>query len=93
MIPGDAAGTPCSLRRTELRRGLRGRLRRLVDSSKTHHSKAGAQGEQAALAAIELLEGQRVGKRDCQLSLELIVRESCGAKLLNPSLNERQAIG
>jgi LacI family transcriptional regulator len=43
-------------------------------------TQAGAQGEQAALAAIELLEGQRVGKRNCHLSLELIVRESCGAR-------------
>jgi DNA-binding LacI/PurR family transcriptional regulator len=45
-------------------------------------TEAGAQGEQAAHAAIELLEGQRVGKRQCHLSLELIVRESCGAKKL-----------
>ena len=37
-----------------------------------------AQGEQAALAAIELLRGQSVGKRNCNLSLEFIVRESCG---------------
>ena len=55
-------------------------------------TQAGVQGEKAALAAIELLEGHRVGNRDCNLSLELIVRESCGAKGLNPSLAERQAI-
>src|SRR5260370_29792542 len=55
-------------------------------------TQAGAQGEQAALAAIELLEGQRVGKRQCRLSLELIVRESCGARKLNPSVNEHQAV-
>jgi DNA-binding LacI/PurR family transcriptional regulator len=36
------------------------------------------QGEQAALAAIELLEGRSVGIRNCILSLKLIVRESCG---------------
>ena len=37
------------------------------------------QGEQAALAAFELLEGRRVGTRKCNLSLRLIIRESCGA--------------
>src|ERR1700739_3924845 len=36
------------------------------------------QGEQAALAAFELLEGRRVGTRKCNLSLKLIIRESCG---------------
>jgi DNA-binding LacI/PurR family transcriptional regulator len=36
------------------------------------------QGEQAALAALDLLEGKRVGHRDCDLSLELIIRDSCG---------------
>jgi DNA-binding LacI/PurR family transcriptional regulator len=43
------------------------------------------QGEQAALAAFELLEGRRVGARRCKLSLNLIVRESCGATLKVPS--------
>jgi len=38
------------------------------------------QGEQAALAAFELLEGRRVGTRRCKLALNLIIRESCGAK-------------
>ncbi len=38
------------------------------------------QGEQAALAAIELLEGHRVGIRNCALTQKIIVRESCGAK-------------
>jgi DNA-binding LacI/PurR family transcriptional regulator len=37
------------------------------------------QGEQAALAAFELLEGRRVGTRRCKLALKLIIRESCGA--------------
>ena len=37
------------------------------------------QGEQAALAAFELLEGRRVGSRKCNLSLKLVIRESCGA--------------
>jgi len=46
-------------------------------------TQAGVQGEQAALAAIELLEGHPVGKRHCRLSLELIVRESCGASGLS----------
>ena len=32
-----------------------------------------AQGERAALAAIDLLKGQPVGKRNCELSLELVV--------------------
>ena len=36
-------------------------------------------GEQAALAALELLEGHPVGTRTCKLSLRLVVRESCGA--------------
>lgn len=38
------------------------------------------QGEQAALAALDLLEGRRVGARKCKLDLELVIRESCGAK-------------
>jgi LacI family transcriptional regulator len=38
------------------------------------------QGEQAALAAIELLEGRRVGVRKYNLPLDLIIRCSCGAK-------------
>ncbi|MBV8142905.1 MAG: LacI family DNA-binding transcriptional regulator [Verrucomicrobia bacterium] len=42
-------------------------------------TQAVAQGEQAALAAIELLKGQAIGKRRCKLSLEFIVRESSGA--------------
>jgi DNA-binding LacI/PurR family transcriptional regulator len=37
------------------------------------------QGEQAAIAAIELLEGLPVGIRNCSLSQKIIVRESCGA--------------
>ncbi len=45
-------------------------------------TQAAVQGEQAALAAIDLLNGQRIGRRDCNLSLELIVRDSCGARLL-----------
>jgi DNA-binding LacI/PurR family transcriptional regulator len=40
------------------------------------------QGEQAALAAIDLLEGKLVGRRNCTLSLNLIIRDSCGAKRL-----------
>jgi len=38
------------------------------------------QGEQAALAALELLEGRLVGTRRYRLALKLIIRESCGAK-------------
>jgi LacI family transcriptional regulator len=37
------------------------------------------QGEQAAIAAIELLEGRPVGIRNCALSQKIIIRESCGA--------------
>ncbi|MBV9299346.1 MAG: substrate-binding domain-containing protein [Verrucomicrobia bacterium] len=48
-----------------------------------------AQGEQAALAAMELLNGQKVGKRNCNLSLEFIVRESCGAV---PSRKGKEAL-
>jgi DNA-binding LacI/PurR family transcriptional regulator len=48
------------------------------------------QGEQAALAAIDLLEGRRVGRLDCKLSMELIVRESCGAKGVRPAVTEKQ---
>jgi LacI family transcriptional regulator len=55
-------------------------------------TQAVAQGEQAALAAIELLGGQSVGRRNCDLALELIVRESCGAARLNPLLEERRRI-
>jgi DNA-binding LacI/PurR family transcriptional regulator len=44
-------------------------------------TQAAIQGEQAALAAIDLLNGQRIGRRDCNLALELIVRDSCGASL------------
>src|ERR1700722_5456330 len=51
-----------------------------------------AQGEQAALAAIDLLMGQPVGERNCHLALEFIIRESCGAKRRNPSLQERRFI-
>jgi DNA-binding LacI/PurR family transcriptional regulator len=51
-----------------------------------------AQGEQAALAAIELLQGQSVGQRNCDLSLELVVRESCGARRSNPWREERRFI-
>ena len=51
-----------------------------------------AQGEQAALAAIDLLKGQSVGKRNCNLSLELVVRQSCGAAKANRSLEERRLI-
>jgi LacI family transcriptional regulator len=55
-------------------------------------TQAVAQGEQAALAAIELLKGQPVGKRNCNLSLELVIRESCGASRRNGSLEERRLI-
>jgi DNA-binding LacI/PurR family transcriptional regulator len=51
-----------------------------------------AQGEQAALAAIELLKGQPVGKRNCNLSLEFIIRESCGANKRSPPLEERRLL-
>ena len=43
-------------------------------------TQAAVQGEQAALAAIDLLKGRRIGRLDCNLSMELIVRDSCGAK-------------
>jgi LacI family transcriptional regulator len=46
------------------------------------------QGEQAALAAFELLEGRRVGTRRCQLALKLVIRESCGAKRRLNSRNQ-----
>jgi DNA-binding LacI/PurR family transcriptional regulator len=36
------------------------------------------QGEQAALAALDPLEGKRLGHRDCDLSPELIMRDFCG---------------
>ena len=49
-----------------------------------------AQGEQAALAAIELLKGQPVGKRNCNLSLELVIRESCGAERTDRSREGRR---
>jgi LacI family transcriptional regulator len=48
----------------------------------TVNTEATVQGEQAALAAFELLEGRRVGARKCKLSLNLIIRESSGAKRL-----------
>ena len=51
-----------------------------------------AQGEQAALAAIDLLKGQSVGKRNCHLSLELVVRQSCGGAKQNGPLEERRLI-
>jgi LacI family transcriptional regulator len=51
-----------------------------------------AQGEQAALAAIELLKGQPVGKRNCNLSLELVIRESCGAERTGRSREGRRVI-
>jgi DNA-binding LacI/PurR family transcriptional regulator len=43
------------------------------------------QGEEAALAALDLLEGKRVGHRDCNLSLELVIRESCGFSSCKPA--------
>ena len=46
----------------------------------TIRSYAREQGEQAALAAIELLEGRRVGLRKYNLPLDLIIRRSCGAE-------------
>jgi DNA-binding LacI/PurR family transcriptional regulator len=52
-------------------------------------TQAAVQGEQAALAAIDLLNGQRIGRRNCNLSLELIVRDSCGAKCLHRSVKGR----
>jgi DNA-binding LacI/PurR family transcriptional regulator len=55
-------------------------------------TQAVAQGEQAALAAIELLKGQTVGKRICNLSLEFVIRESCGADRRNSSFEERRLI-
>jgi DNA-binding LacI/PurR family transcriptional regulator len=48
------------------------------------------QGELAALAAIELLEGQTVGIRDCSLPLKLVIRESCGAKRAEGSLRSTE---
>jgi DNA-binding LacI/PurR family transcriptional regulator len=50
------------------------------------------QGEQAALAAIDLLKGQPVGHRNCDLAFELIVRESCGAEGSNASPKGRRLI-
>jgi DNA-binding LacI/PurR family transcriptional regulator len=38
------------------------------------------QGQQAAIAAIELLEGRSVGIRNCTISEKIIIRESCGAR-------------
>lgn len=55
-------------------------------------TQAVVQGEQAALAAIELLKGQPVGKRNFDLAFELIVRESCGAERPNPSSKGRRLI-
>jgi LacI family transcriptional regulator len=42
------------------------------------------QGQQAAIAAIELLEGRSVGIRNCNISEKIIVRESCGARARAP---------
>jgi LacI family transcriptional regulator len=53
-------------------------------------TEAAVQGEQAALAAIDLLNGKRIGKRNCNLSLELIVRDSCGAKSLHRPVKGRR---
>jgi len=39
------------------------------------------QGQQAAIAAIELLEGRSVGIRNCTISEKIIVRDSCGARV------------
>jgi len=57
------------------------------------------QGEQAAIAAIELLEGHPVGIRNCALSQKIIIRESCGAqrrsttrKRSRPSLKTRTTV-
>ena len=58
----------------------------------TELTQAIAQGEQAALAAIELLKGQPVGKRNCNLSLELVIRESCGAERTGRSREGRRLI-
>jgi LacI family transcriptional regulator len=55
-------------------------------------TQAVSQGEQAALAAIDLLKGLPVGQRNCHLSLQIIIRESCGANKLNPLLEERRPI-
>jgi DNA-binding LacI/PurR family transcriptional regulator len=52
----------------------------------TIRSHARKQGEQAALAAIELLEGRPVGVRKYNLPLDLIIRHSCGAKLEDASI-------
>ena len=38
-------------------------------------------GEQAALAALALLEGHPIGIRTCRFPLKLIVRASCGANI------------
>lgn len=56
-------------------------------------TQAVSQGEQAALAAIDLLKGLPVGQRNCNLSLQIIIRESRGANKLNPSPEERHPIG
>jgi DNA-binding LacI/PurR family transcriptional regulator len=53
-------------------------------------TEAAVQGEQAALAAIDLLNGKRIGRRNCSLSLELIVRDSCGAKSLHRPVKGRR---
>jgi DNA-binding LacI/PurR family transcriptional regulator len=55
----------------------------------TVNTQATVQGEQAALAAFELLEGRRVGTRRCHLALKLIIRDSCGAKLRQNSRKQR----
>jgi DNA-binding LacI/PurR family transcriptional regulator len=49
------------------------------------------QGEQAALAALELLEGRRVGVRNCALSLKLIIRQSCGAKVIEGAVKRSRS--
>ena len=55
----------------------------------TIRSHAGKQGEQAALAAIELLEGRPVGVRKYNLPLDLVIRHSCGAKVETTSVKLR----
>jgi len=45
-----------------------------IKTEPVHH------GEQAALAALDLLDGRPVGIRTCKQSLKLVIRESCGAR-------------
>ena len=47
------------------------------------------QGEQAALAAFDLLEGRRVGTRKCKLALSLVIRESCGGANLSQDSDQK----